>query len=175
MIFATKITRMERKSDIKRNTDDFYSQKGESDGITYEYQFIDGIKTLVPSGKVNRQDLIDSFAESQDINIIISKFLQGDTSVLNPNTGQYGDFTNCPETYAELFNRVEHCKSVFDSMPVEIKEQFDNSYEVFWTQFGSERFDGIFKSYEKYPDQVSDNLLDVEKTSVVTPTESEVK
>lgn len=173
MIFATKISRFERKSDHKKKIDDFYSCAGEPVGITYEYNFIDGIKTLVPSGEVDRQSIIDSYAVSQDINVMINKFLQGDSSVLNPSSGQYGDFTNCPSTYAELFDHVQKCKNVFDSMPAEIKEKFDNSYEVFWSQFGSERFDAIFKDFNN---DIDSNIgsPDVE-IPVVPPKESEVK
>lgn len=170
MIFATKITRFERKSDHKKNIEEFSSCCGDPVGITYEYKYIDGIKLLVPSGEVDRQAFIDSYADSQDINVMINKFLQGDSSVLNPSSGQYGDFSNCPSTYAELFDHVQKCKNVFDSMPVEVKEKFDNSYEVFWTQFGSDRFDEIFKDFNN---GINSNI-DAE-IPVVPPTESEVK
>lgn len=125
----------------------FVSCSGSHIMTIYEYRFVDGIKQLVPSGKTDTQELIDSFAESADINNIIVRFLNGDESVINKVVGTFGDFRDCPTTYAEMFDRIQKCENLFNSMPVEIKEKFDNSYEKFWSSFGSEYFDDVFKSY----------------------------
>lgn len=166
MICYSKIDRFERKSDFYKGNKpkEIFTDSGEYIGLTYEYRVIDGIKSLVPTGKVNRQEIISSYGDAQDINNMICKFLSGDTSVMNPNSGAYGDFTNCPTTYAELFDHVQKCKNVFDSMPVGIKEKFDNSYESFWSQFGSDKFNDIFNEF---------NHIEVEKTEPIV--ESEVK
>ena len=165
MIYETKISRMERRCSKKKNIKELFSNSGERIGKTYEYKTIDGIKNLVPNGEVDRQELIDSFALSQDINYMISKFLNGDTSVLNPSEGNYGDFTNFPTTYAELFDRVQICKNVFESMPAEIKKEFDNSAESFWTQFGSERFDKIFDDFNNV--STVENVENINEREVV--------
>ena len=134
-------------SSTKSKNLDYISNCGERFLTSYEYDIIDGIKTLVPNGETDLQAEIDSFAELQDINNIIARFVNGDRSAINPNNGVYGDFSNVPTTYAELFSRVQHCKNVFDKMPVELREKFDNSYEKFWSDFGSDSFDEIFKEY----------------------------
>lgn len=126
---------------------DYISNSGERFVQTYEYEVVDGIKSLVPKGETDLQDFIDSFAESQDINNIIARFVNGDMSAVNPNQGTYGDFTNVPNTYAEIFERVQHCKNVFDKLPVDLRDKFDNSYEKFWSDFGSSTFDKIFEEY----------------------------
>lgn len=126
---------------------DFVSNCGERFITTYEYDVIDGIKTLVPVGETDIQAEIDSFSASQDINNIITRFVNGDMSAVNPNSGTYGDFTDVPTTYAELFSRVQQCKNVFDKMPVELRDKFDNSYEKFWTDFGTDSFNIIFEEY----------------------------
>lgn len=149
MIYYSYIDRFERKivSDKDKKIKEVYSVSGEPIGDTYEYKVIDGIKTLVPTGKVNRQEYIESFAEAQDINNIIKRFLDGDTDAINPQSGFYGDFTNYPRTYAELFDRLQQCENVFNSMPSEIKEKFDNSVEKFWSQFNTESFNKVFSEY----------------------------
>lgn len=168
MIFYTYVDRFDRRiSDSKNKPEEIFSNHGEAIGITYEYRTKEGIKSLVPSGKVDRQEFIESFADDCDIVKQIRRFLDGDVSVMNPNTGTYGDFTNTPKTYAEMFDRLEMCKKVFDEMPAGIKEEFDNSAESFWTQFGSDRFNDVFDKFNK---------VDNEKENIpVAPIESEVK
>lgn len=171
MIFYTKFDRLERKSDgVKKKVKEVFSDCGNPIGLTYNYKFVDGKRMLVSDGEVNRQEFIDSFAESQDINVMISKFLQGDTSVLNPSLGTYGDFTDAPQTYAEIFDRVEQCKRVFDQMPVEIKAKFDNSYESFWSKFGDDYFNKVFDDFNNVPS--GSDSVSVEPDPV---SESEVK
>ena len=138
----------------KKKRPDYLSCSGEAIGTTYEYSIVDGIKQLVPCGKTDRQAFIDSFAEETDINVIIAKFLNGDTSVINKAVGQFGDFRNCPTTYAEMFDRVQKCENLFNTLPVEIKEKFDNSYEKFWSEFGSNYFEDVFKEYNSPEEDV---------------------
>ena len=131
----------------KAKVSEFHTCPGERFITTYEYDVIDGIKMLVPSGEHDIQLEIDSFEESQDINNIIARFLNGDTSVLNPKSGVYGDFTHCPKTYAEMFSHVQKCENIFNNLPVEIKEKFDNSYQKFWSDMGTDSFDNVFSEY----------------------------
>lgn len=149
MIFYTKIDRFERKSGVSKDLKEFTSDHGSEVGKTYKYKIVDGIKTLVEDGEVNYQNTIDAYADCQDINIMIQKFINGDTSVINPSSGTYGDFTSFPKTYAEMFETIQNCKNVFDEMPKEIREKFDNSAEKFWSSFGSKYFDEIFEEYNK--------------------------
>lgn len=170
MIYYSYIDRFERKLGNKKNNEvkEIFSECGSAIGKSYEYKIVEGKKMLVPNGEVNRQDLIDSFALEGDVVYQIQRFLDGDTSVMNPSEGTYGDFTGFPKTYAELFQRVQDCKNVFDSMPADIKKEFDNSYERFWDEFGSKRFDEVFN---KFNDVESNDVVD----KPVEPIESEVK
>lgn len=145
MKFATYYEKLFPTS--KTKVIEFNSNPGERFSVTYEYDVIDGIKMLVPVGETDLQSAIDSYADAQDINNIIARFVNGDMSVLNPNKGTYGDFTDVPTTYAELFSRVQHCKNVFDKMPVDIRDKFDNSYEKFWSEFGSDKFNNVFDEF----------------------------
>lgn len=133
--------------DKKSKIPSYDSVCGEEFITTYEYDVVDGIKMLVPTGEHDIQSQIDSYKDSQDINNIIARFLNGDTSVINPVHGTYGDFSNVPTTYAELFSHVQKCENVFNNLPADIKERFDNSYSKFWSDFGSDSFNAIFDEY----------------------------
>lgn len=151
--------------DVKKRPE-FISKSGSKFVNTYEYRYIDGVKTLVPAGEKNIQDYIDSFAFDADINIIIAKFLNGDTTVINKVVGQFGDFRDCPTTYADLFDRVQKCENLFNSLPVDIKEKFDNSYEKFWSEFGSNYFDDVFKDYNSSSIDNVDSVKNIESEVV---------
>ena len=56
---------------------------------------------LVATGKEDWQSYIDSAAESTDIHEIISRYQNGDVSVLNARQPMFGDFTKMPTTLAE--------------------------------------------------------------------------
>lgn len=94
--------------------------------------------------------------------------------------GVYGDFRNMPSTYAEMVSRLNECRAVFEALPVDIKEQFDNNPDVFWSEYGTERFNNIVVGGSEQPiDNEPDNIVpgnsDVQPTVDVKPiVESEV-
>lgn len=147
-----------RKSDFyaseKKRPKVVYSEPGTEFEPTYEYQYVEGIKMLVPTGETNVDEYIQSFKESQDIHTLISKFLVGD---IDNRPGTFGDFRDVPSTYAELFQRVNDCRLSFDQLPLDIRNEFDNSYEKFWSEYGSDRFNSVFNAYfEKQSPVASD-------------------
>lgn len=123
----------------------------------------DGIITLVPSGKENIQEIIDSHSDEVDINVLIARFQAGDTSVLNKRAGQYGDFTQFPKTYAEILQLEINSRNFFDSLPVEVKQKFNNDANQFFAQTGSEEWQKIMSTV--YPSETKVDDLVVEKES----------
>lgn len=100
----------------------------------------DGSVHLVESGKENSDDIIQSFADSCDLNVIIQRFLNGDLTALNKTVGTYGDFTGMPKTYAEALQMKIDSERLFDSLPVEYKRKFDNDSNKFFVQAGSKEW-----------------------------------
>lgn len=147
IVFSTYFERLDNS--VKKKHISFKTNSGTKVIPTYEYKFVDGIKTLVKTGETDIYSLIQAHAPEADIHNILAKFLNGDDSVLNKVVGTFGDFTDCPTTYAEMFDRVQKCKNIFDTLPVDLKEKFDNSYEKFWSDFGSDHFDSAFNDYNK--------------------------
>lgn len=163
MAFDTLYSRQKKSSD-------FISNSGSPDKAIYEYRDIDGIKTLVKTDQVTSlYDLIQSHSDETDINVIIKRFINGDDSALIARKGAYGDFTNFPSTYAELYQRLQECENVFNSLPVDIRSAFDHSASKFWSEFGDEHFNSVFTKYIQ--DFKNDDSIPVPSV----PNESEVK
>lgn len=103
----------------------------------------DGAKTsdVMPDGTFeNIQDKIDSYYESSEINHVMMRYAAGDKSVIDQVRGVYGDFTNMPTTYAELYQRLHDAKTFFNQLKPEVRELFDNSPLIFFDEMGTESF-----------------------------------
>lgn len=120
---------------------------------------------LIEAGKEDFQEYIDSFRESCDIQQIIRRVEQGDTTVLNQFPAFYGDVTKMPKTYAELLQLQIDSKKAFDSLPLEVKHKFDDDPNVFFATAGSEDWVkklGIVKEVKEVNEVVSEEKVDNE-------------
>lgn len=138
----------------------------------YEYHVNkDGIRSLVKTDrKENVHARIQADYDSTDINKLMARFALGDSTAFDQRSGFYGDVTKLPSNYAELFNRVEECKQYFDHLPVDVKQLFDNSYEVFFASYGSKEFDDKINQYnERFKNHQYDST--VKEVDSVSPTE----
>lgn len=143
------------------NHSEYISEAGSPTLDVYEYKVGDnGIKELVKTDR--KEDVykrIQADYDSTDINKLMLRFSLGETSAINKSDIFYGDVTEMPKTYAELFDRVEECKRVFNGLPADLKEMFSNSYEVFFTEMNSDekgvsaKFDEYNKRFEVTPTQ----------------------
>ena len=62
----------------------------------------DGGIALKEQGKENTDEIINSFAETTDIRIILQRVNAGEIDLLEQVKGTYGDFTGAPKTLAEM-------------------------------------------------------------------------
>lgn len=98
----------------------------------------DGTITLSVTGKHDLQADIESHAESADIHVIMSRFQNGDVSVLSRAQGFYGDVSGAPKSYAEILQRVQDGQRLFDSLSVEQRAKFGNDFNRFFASIGSD-------------------------------------
>lgn len=91
----------------------------------------DGVIELIESGQEDLYAAIQSHRDSCDINVILARYANGDAMALSKVQGVYGDFTDMPDTYAELLNTVIKGENFFYSLPKEVREKFDHSFEKF--------------------------------------------
>lgn len=136
---------MKFRNQFTNDSDVFVSVAGSK--IVAEYGLVtsdDGITSVGVVGEKNLDSIIQSNKDTGNVALLVAKYNAGDTEALNKARGVYGDFRNMPTTYAEMVSRLNECRAVFEALPVDIKEQFDNNPDVFWCQYGSERFNNIF-------------------------------
>lgn len=104
----------------------------------------DGSVELEVVGKHCLYDEIQSHKDSCDINRILQRYANGDTSALNRYTPMWIDTDGMPKTYAEMLNVVIQGEKFFSELPKEVKESFDNNYYKFIASIGSEEFRSAF-------------------------------
>lgn len=142
----------------------------ETTSIVTDYQLSlapDGKETLIAVGEHDIYPEIQSHAKSVDINEIVLRYQRGDIDVLAQRAGMYGDFTNLPTSYAELYQNVLDAQAYFDSLPLEVRQKFDHSFSKFFTSIGTPEFEAVFSQPDV--DNVDVNVsesevnIDVEK------------
>lgn len=150
MDFDTKYT---------KDTSIYVSNSGTPTLQEYEYKFEkSGHKMLVKKDSViNVYERIQADRDSTDINKLMERFALGDTEAININKGFFIDARDLPKNYAEVFERGLEAEQYFEGLPVELKEMFDNSHSVFFTEMGSDEFD---KKVERYNDRFVDHSYD---------------
>ncbi len=124
-----------------------------------------GDVTLIPDGDDNLYEYIQSFKESCDINNIVARFARGDVDALNRVQGTYFDAVGMPTTYAELLNTVIAGRELYDSLPLEVKEQYGFSFERWMSSLDQVQPDAPASSAE--PEQPDVSSVDVQKEGVV--------
>lgn len=116
----------------------FRSPHGSRTKQLYEAHFDGRHGTLVPNGVVDTQEQINAYAPFTDINFMLHRLKVGDTSVLARSRPIYGDFTNIPNNPVDAINLFRRAESIFDSLPVEEKQDYNNDFRVWIASvFGS--------------------------------------
>lgn len=157
---------MDFPTQYTKETKAFTSVTGSPFLDEYEYSLDkEGHKMLVKSeNQTNVYEIIQSYKDSCDINILMEKFALGDTEALNVKTGYYLDTRNMPTNIHEVFAMGLEAEQYFEGLPVELKENFDNSASVFFTEM-SEDPKVFNKKVNDYNDKFIDHSFD-EKTEI---------
>lgn len=144
---------------------EIYSVSGTPTLQEYEYKLDKaGRKQLVKKDSfINVYERIQADRDSTDINKLMEKFALGDTEALEINKGFYIDARELPKDYREVFDRGIEAEQYFDSLPVELKQMFDNSYSVYFSEMGSKEFE---EKYAKYNDRFVDHSFDVKENPI---------
>lgn len=91
-------------------------------------------------GEDDLYDMIQSHADSVDIRVLLKRFQLGDQSALGVPHGVFGDFTEMPTSYAEMLNKLNKARGIFDSLSVEQRAKFDHDFNQFIATLGSEEW-----------------------------------
>lgn len=119
----------------------YYSVLGETEKILYDGRYnSDGVLEIVPVGKDNLRDMIQSHKDSCDIHILMRRYQNGELVGLDKVKGVYGDFTKAPKTYAEMLNTIELGKDLFLSLSVEERAKYGHDFGRFISSYGTDIF-----------------------------------
>lgn len=99
-----------------------------------------GMIELIPDGKKNLYQEIQSWKDSCDINKIVERYASGEIDILNQVQGVYGDYSTSPKDLAEAYRINIELESQFNKLPVSVKEKFDNNYYVWLSSAGTKDF-----------------------------------
>lgn len=125
MVFL--LIKFRNQYDLRDRT--FISPSGDRHKILYRSQYnSEGELLLVESGSEDLYSFIQSHAESVDINVILSRFANGDASALSKAQGAFTDVTGMPSSYAEMLNSVIAAQETFERLPRDVRQSFDNSW-----------------------------------------------
>lgn len=96
-----------------------------------------GVWHLEQNGKTDKYLEIQSYADSCDINVIMARYRNGETDVLEQIQGTYGDFSAIPTNYAEILNAKLQAESLFGSLSADVRAKYNNSVEQFMAEIGT--------------------------------------
>lgn len=121
-------------------SDKFISTSGS--GLVKKYApkvLPDGTVELIEDGVFDLYAQIQADAEANSIQAVLKRFENGDPSGFS---GQplYGDFTDLPKSYAEFLQAQINAYAVYDNLPPEIKQKFNNDRDQFFATAGSEEW-----------------------------------
>lgn len=113
-----------------------------------QLRVVDGYEKLVKVGESDLYEEIQSHRDSVDINKILERCLNtGDFSVLNVMPSRFMDTTSMPKTLAEAHSMIKDAENYFNKLPVEIKNQYNNSFVEFVSDLGTNHFENVVKSF----------------------------
>lgn len=131
--------------------------------VDYQPIIEDGCIQLVEAGRTDIQAVIDSYADSCDMSLILQRLSIGDTSVLNSKTPMFGDFTACPSSLAGILNLKLEAQRVFDKLDPAVRDQF-NDFNDWLASSGSQEW---LSKMQGNPANISDPVDGIPSDRVV--------
>lgn len=88
-------------------------------------------------GEINTYEKIQSYRDEVDPMSILARYAAGDTTVM-ANPGWYIDTSKLPANYIEWRNMMNEQKEKFETLPLEIRNKFNNSFDQWAATAGEE-------------------------------------
>lgn len=103
---------------------------------------------------------INSFADSVNIHVLLARFANGDKEALLQRAGAFIDISALPTNINEFVELYHNGESYFNSLPIEIKEKFNNNMTEFISKIGSSEFNDIMSVS---PDEIRKQKIELVK------------
>lgn len=97
----------------------------------------DGRRVLKPTKKVPIYEMIQIGREETEIERIVKRAVEGDYNALNAMNGVYADITDAPSSLAQAQQLIINAKQEFDTLPANIRKEFENNPELYVASVGS--------------------------------------
>lgn len=108
-------------------TENQYAERYDERGVAY----------LEKVGEINTYEKIQSYKDECDVMSILSRYAAGDETVL-ANPGWYIDTSKMPATYTEYLNMMNEQREKFETLPLEIRQKFNNNFNEYMATAGEE-------------------------------------
>ena len=161
---------MERKFRIKYdNHKRVHCEPGSPIRIVYGSELDKNHNIVVKEkGTDNLYAYINSFADSVDINVLLARFTNGDQQALMQRAASYIDISSLPTNMNDFVQFSRSATSFFDTLPIEVKQKFDNNVLTFISMVGTKEWNEIMdttayaekKAVEKKSAEISKKLKD---------------
>lgn len=91
----------------------------------------DGTVEIRETGKEDLYGYIQSHRDSVDIHVLLKRYQNGETDVMQRVQGFYGDVTELPDTYAGVLDVIQKANTLFAQLPADKRAMFHNNPEEF--------------------------------------------
>lgn len=119
--------------------------------------------TVKPKGEENFYAYINSFSDSVDINVLLARFKAGDKEALLQRAGAYIDISSMPANINEFIELSRNAENLFSTLPVEVKEKFNNNVVEFVSTVGDPDW---IEKMKTSPDEIQKRIVvDSKKTA----------
>lgn len=136
---------------LRKEPKRFYCDSGSPERSLY---VMDG-DHLAEAGIENSQALINSYADSCDLNLIIEKVTQGEVDLLMKRTGVFIDTTQFPTMVCDLKNQIRENMAAFDALPDDIKVELGSYAKL--GQMSDNKFKEFIENH-KYVEPIDDYI-----------------
>lgn len=140
-------------------------------GMENEYNYVMDSRYIVgleKTGEVNRYEMIQMHADECNISLILAKAAV-DPTVLEQRKGIYADITEMPKSLAEFKNLEIKIMNDWNKLDVETKKQFDNSFDKYIAEFGSESWAKVMGI--ETPEEIKKAIETAVEQPIETPAE----
>lgn len=92
-------------------------------------------------GQTNVYEKIQAFKDEVDLENILRRVTDtGDVTLLNKRQGVYLDITETPKNLIDATNMLNRAEKEFMSLPVEVREKFENNFNKYLALAGTEEW-----------------------------------
>lgn len=116
----------------------------------------DGTIELVQTGVEDLQEIYNSQRDSCEVSTLVQRFLAGDETALQRGNPVFLDLLGAPKSLMEAYQIQHRAEQAFASLPVDVREKFDQDFGKFLAGAGTpEWYDAL-----KIPNDIDVKVVD---------------